>query len=107
MADASRIRVLKKVEASLPKKKIGSAYEKGMEKFYENIMEAMIEVFDFPHLKAIILGSPQAYQVILSEQCLGLKYLQCFCFRKNCLKKCWILQLKLSKENALPKSVQR
>lgn len=63
VADATRIRVLKKVEENLPKKKIGSAYEKAIEKFYEHVMEAMLEFFDFSHLKAIILGSPQNYQV--------------------------------------------
>lgn len=67
VADASRIRVLKKIEASMPKKKIGSSYEKAVEKYYENVMEAMIEAFDFSHLKAIILGSPQSYQVNAKE----------------------------------------
>ncbi len=88
VADASRIRVLKKIEATMPKKKIGSSYEKAVEKFYENVMEAMIEAYDFPHLKAIILGSPQSFQVNKTNYGLLAAAVFSSICRKNCSRKC-------------------
>lgn len=63
VAAANSVRVLKRVEANLPKKRIGSAYEKAVEKFYQDIIDAVLERFDFSSLKAIVLASPAAFRV--------------------------------------------
>jgi len=63
IAAASAVRVLKRVEANLPKKRIGSSYEKAVDKFYHDIVEVVLEKFDFPSLKAIILASPGPLRV--------------------------------------------
>lgn len=68
IADASRIRILKRVEEALPKKKIGSAFEKSIERYYEHIMQGMLELFDFSHLKAMILASPQTFREDLAKR---------------------------------------
>lgn len=49
-----------KVEAGIPRKRRGSteAYEKGLERFYKLVMEAILRHFDFDKVKAVLLASP-------------------------------------------------
>lgn len=57
------VRVVKTIQENLPKKKIGSAYEKAIEKFYSNIIDTLLDSFDLKSLKAIVLASPGTYRV--------------------------------------------
>jgi protein pelota len=63
VAGAGSIRVLAKIEANFPKKRIGSAYEKATDSFYVHVMNAMLERFEFAALKAIVLASPALFRV--------------------------------------------
>lgn len=59
-----------KIEKSIPKKKRGdnSNYEKGLQKFYDLIINTMLRNFDLEKLKVIILASPGFLaQSLLSE----------------------------------------
>lgn len=68
----SSLRVVKRIEENLPKKKIGSAYEKAIEKFYTNTIEALLESFDLKLLKAIILASPGQFREELYKRLMDL-----------------------------------
>lgn len=68
----STLRVIKRIEENLPKKKIGSSYEKGIEKFYSNTIEALLESFDLKLLKAIILASPGQFREDLYKKLMDL-----------------------------------
>lgn len=66
------LRVVKKIEENLPKKRIGSAFEKGIEKFYANVMAALLESFELKMLKAIILASPGQFREELYKRLMEL-----------------------------------
>ena len=68
----SSLRVVKRVEENLPKKKIGSAYEKCIEKFYSSLIEGFLEAFDLRLLKAVILASPGQFREDLYKRLLDL-----------------------------------
>lgn len=68
----STLRVIKRIEENLPKKKIGSAYEKGIEKFYSNVIEGLLESFDLKLLKAIILASPGQFREELYKRLMEM-----------------------------------
>lgn len=68
----STLRVIKRVEENLPKKKIGSAYEKGIEKFYSNTIEALLESFDLKLVKAVILASNGQFREELHKRLMDL-----------------------------------
>ena len=68
----SSLRVVKRIEENLPKKKIGSAYEKTIEKFYTNVIDALLESFDLKLLKAIILASPGQFREELYKRLMDL-----------------------------------
>lgn len=69
---ASTLRVVKKIEENLPKKRIGSAFEKGIEKFYANVIAALLESFELKMLKAIILASPGQFREELYKRLMEL-----------------------------------
>lgn len=68
----STLRVLKKIEETLPKKRIGSAFEKGIEKFYANVIEGLLGSFELKFLKAIILASPGQFRDELYKRLMDL-----------------------------------
>ena len=72
VAGESSVRVVKKSEENLPKKRIGSAYEKGMEKFYSNVIDRLLESFELKLLKAIILASPGQFRDELYKRLIDL-----------------------------------
>ena len=63
-SSSSSLRIVKKIEENLPKKRIGSAFEKGIEKFYANVIESFLQSFELKFLKAIIIASPGQFKVI-------------------------------------------
>lgn len=68
----SSLRVIKRIEENLPKKRIGSAYEKGIDKFYANTIDALLESFELKMLKAIILASPGQFREELYKRLMDL-----------------------------------
>ena len=56
------MKVVKKIEENFPKKKIGSAFEKGIERFYSNVIDGLLESFELKLLKAIIIASPGQFR---------------------------------------------
>jgi protein pelota len=68
----SSLKVVKKIEENLPKKRIGSAYEKGIDKFYSNVIAALLESFELRMLKAIILASPGSFRDELYKRLMDL-----------------------------------
>ena len=68
----STLRVLKKIEENLPKKRIGSAFEKGIEKFYSNVIDGLLESFELKFLKAIILASPGQFRDEIYKRLMDL-----------------------------------
>lgn len=68
----STLKVLKKIEENLPKKRIGSAFEKGIEKFYTNVIDGLLESFELKFLKAIILASPGQFREELYKRLMDL-----------------------------------
>lgn len=68
----STLRVVKRIEENLPKKKIGSAWEKGVEKFYSNVIDGLLESSDLKLLKAIIIASPGQFREELYKRLMDL-----------------------------------
>ena len=68
----STLRVVKRIEENLPKKKIGSAWEKGVEKFYSNVIDGLLESFELKLLKAIIIASPGQFREELYKRLMDL-----------------------------------
>lgn len=69
---SSTLRVVKRIEENLPKKRIGSSFEKGIEKFYSNTITALLESFELKMLKAIILASPGQFREELYKRLMSL-----------------------------------
>lgn len=66
--------VKQRIETPIPRKRKGSVtnHEKGLEKFYDQIYQAILRLFDFNILKAVIIASPgfvreQVYQYIFDQ----------------------------------------
>ncbi|CDH51962.1 protein pelota [Lichtheimia corymbifera JMRC:FSU:9682] len=66
--------VKQRIETPIPRKRKGSVtnHEKGLEKFYDQIYQAILRLFDFNILKAVIIASPgfvreQVYQYISDQ----------------------------------------
>ncbi|ORY94651.1 hypothetical protein BCR43DRAFT_557894 [Syncephalastrum racemosum] len=66
--------VKQRIETPIPRKRKGSVanHEKGLQKFYEQIYQAILRLFHFDILKAIIIASPgfvkdQVYQYIFDQ----------------------------------------
>lgn len=72
VAGVASVRVLRKIEENLPKKKIGSAYEKGVDKFYRSVIDGLLECFQLPQLKAIVLASPGGFREELHKRLLDV-----------------------------------
>ncbi|KAK9762972.1 Translation factor pelota [Basidiobolus ranarum] len=66
--------VRQRIETPVPRKRKGSTtnYEKGLQKFYQQVMEGIIRHVDFSVVKTVIIASPgfvkdQLYQYIFAE----------------------------------------
>ncbi|KAL1926936.1 hypothetical protein VTP01DRAFT_5266 [Rhizomucor pusillus] len=66
--------VKQRIETPIPRKRKGSVtnHEKGLEKFYDQVYQAILRLFHFDILKAIIIASPgfvreQLYQYIFDQ----------------------------------------
>ena len=66
------MKVVKKIEENFPKKKIGSAFEKGIERFYSNVIDGLLESFELKLLKAIIIASPGQFRDELYKRMMDL-----------------------------------
>jgi protein pelota len=55
-----------RIEISIPKKRIGSSHhDKAVQRFYENILEAIVRHVDFEKIKVVILASPAFIKVTI------------------------------------------
>lgn len=63
---SSFLRIVQRIEENLPKKRIGSAFEKGIERFYENVIQSFLQSFELKSLKAIIIASPGQFRVLIA-----------------------------------------
>ncbi|KAI9322397.1 protein pelota [Dichotomocladium elegans] len=66
--------VKQRIETPIPRKRKGSVtnHEKGLERFYDQIYQAVIRLFDFNIIKAVVIASPgfvreQVYQYIFDQ----------------------------------------
>ncbi|CAG8710254.1 5975_t:CDS:2, partial [Acaulospora colombiana] len=61
--------VRQRIEHSIPKKRKGSTsnYEKGLQKFYEQVLQAILNHVNFEVVKAVILASPGFVKHALQE----------------------------------------
>ena len=61
--------VRQRVEVPVPRKRRGSAasHDKGLEKFFEKLLEAVLRHVNFDIVKAVIIGSPGFVKVHLCE----------------------------------------